>query len=190
MNNFNTPRLTELVSKRNAEQAEKTTMIAEIANMRARMAVESSGAGNAAENRVRAILGESVQPDTAPDVSKLEAMLRELNIRNRAIAILDGLITTEKAVASRLLCESEKPEVTKRGKAFAKTFLDLHAAQLEYHRHLDTIQDTGASIGSLPHVFINGLGDAKDRSGQYMYGTKDFIEAGYLSPSEMPKELR
>ena len=32
--NFNTPRLTELVSKRNAEQVEKAAMIAEIANMR------------------------------------------------------------------------------------------------------------------------------------------------------------
>jgi hypothetical protein len=190
MNNFNTPRLIELVSKRNAEQVEKTTMIAEIANMRARMATESSGAGNAAENRVRAILGEAVQPDTTPDISKLEAMLQELNIRNRTIAILDDLITTEKAAASRLLCKAEKPEVDKRGKAFARAFVELHAAQLEYHDYLDRIQDTGASIGSLPNVFISGLGNAKDRSGQYWYGMKDFIGAGYLSPSDKPKELQ
>ena len=186
--NFNTPRLTELVSKRNAEYAKKTTLIAEIASIRARMAKESPSDGNAADNRVRAILGEAILPDTAADMPRLEALLRELNTLSKAIGILDGLIVSEKAVASRLLCESEKPEVTRRGKAFAKAFLDLHAAQLEYHRYLDKIQDTGASIGSLPHVFINGLGDAKDRSGQFWYGMKDFIEAGYLS--ELPKELQ
>ena len=154
------------------------------------MAIESSGTGNAAENRVRAILGETVQPETSPDISKLEEMLREVTVRNKTIAILDGLITTAKAVASRLLCEAQKPEVTKRGKAFAKAFVELHAAQLEYHGYLDRIQDTGASIGSLPNVFISGLGNAKDRSGQYWYGMKDFIEAGYLSPSDKPKELQ
>jgi hypothetical protein len=188
--NLNTPRLTELVSKRNAELVEKTTMIAEIASIRARMAKESLGDGNAADNRVRAILGEPLQPETSPDISKLEEMLREVTVRNKTIAILDGLITTEKAVASRLLCEAQKPEVTKRGKAFAKALVALHAAQLDYHDLFDKIQDTGASTGSLPHVFINGLGDAKDRSGQYWYGMKEFIEAGYLPPSELPKELQ
>ena len=62
--NFNTPRLTELASKRNAEYAKKTTLIAEIASIRARMAKESPSDGNAADNRVRAILGEAILPDS------------------------------------------------------------------------------------------------------------------------------
>lgn len=185
---FHTPRLSDLQSKRNAELTKKTALAAEIANLRAKLARESPSDGNAADNRVRAIMGEPVLPDTRPDTVSLGEMLQEMQIINRSIAIFDGLITKEKDVASKLLCQAEEEEVTKRGKAFAKAFVDLHASQRAYHEYLDKIQDTGASISSLPHVFINGLGDARDRSGTFFYGMRDFIEAGYLS--SMPKEFQ
>lgn len=61
---FLTPRLTELLNKRNALCLEKTNMVAEIAAVRARMAKESPSDGNAADNRVRAILGETILPES------------------------------------------------------------------------------------------------------------------------------
>lgn len=185
---FDTPRLSELKSNRNSELVKKTTLAADIASLRAKLARESPGDGNAADNRVRAIMGESVLPDTRPDVVRLGELLQEAQLVNRSIAIFDGLITKEKIVASKLLCEAEEPEVTKLGKAYAKALVELHSAQLAYHGHLDRIQDTGASLSSLPHVFIKGLGDARDRSGTYFYAMRDFIEAGYLS--SMAKEFR
>lgn len=185
---FHTQRLTELQSNRNAELVKKTALAAEIASLRAKLARQSPSDGNAADNRVRAIMGEPVLPDTRPDVVRLGELLQEAQLINRSIAIFDGLIAKEKIVASRLLCEAEEPEVTRLGKAYAKTLVELHSAQLAYHRHLDRIQDTGASISSLPHVFIKGLGDARDRSGTFFYAMTDFIEAGYLS--SMPKEFR
>jgi hypothetical protein len=182
------PRLSELESKRNALHAEKTAKVAEAAVIRARIQ-ESPSTGNVAENRVRQILGEPSLPDSAPDMARLEQLLLELNDLNKAIGILDGAIQAEKTRASRMVCEAVRPEVTKLGTAFAKAFLALHTAQHAYHDYLDQIQDTGASVSSLPHVFISGLGSSRDRSGTFMYGTKDFIEAGYLTPSDMPKVL-
>jgi hypothetical protein len=85
-----------------------------------------------------------------------------------------------------LLSSQRLPSVARHSQ---KAFLALHAAQLDYHGYLDQIQDTGTAIGSLPHVFISGLGSARDCSGTFMYGIKDFIDAGYLSSSDMPKVL-
>ncbi|MDH2357693.1 hypothetical protein QCM80_45335 [Bradyrhizobium sp. SSUT112] len=185
---FHTPRLSELQSNRNAELVKKTTLAAEIAILRAQMTRETPRDGNAADNRVRAIMGETIVPDISPDTVKLGEMLQDAQIITRSIGIFDGLIAKEKAVASKLLCEAETPEVARLGKAFAKAFVDLHTAQQAYHKHLDKIQDTGASISSLPHVFISGLGHGSDRSGTFFYGMRDFIEAGYLS--SLPKEFQ
>jgi hypothetical protein len=182
------PRLSELEGKSNTLHAEKAAMVAEAAIIRTRIQ-QSPSNGNVAENRVRKILGEPSLPDAAPDMTRLEQLLLKLDDLNRAIGILYGAIQKEKTVASRLVCEAVRPEVTKLGTAFARAFLALHAAQHKYHDYLDQIQDTGASVGSLPHVFISGLGSSRDRSGTFMYGTKDFIEAGYLTPSDMPKVL-
>lgn len=182
------PRLAELQAKRNMLHTEKTAKVAEAAAIRARIQ-ESPSSGNAAENKVRAILGEPLLPDAAPDMPHLEALLLELNALNAAIGKLDGFIQKEKDTASRLVCNDVKPEVTRLGKKFAKALVDLHSTQHEYHALLEGVQDSGASIGSLPHIFISGLGSSRDRSGTYWYAIKDFIEAGYLSQSDMPKAL-
>lgn len=182
------PRLAELEAKRNSLQAQRTAKVAEAALMRARIQ-ESPNAGNAAENKVRAILGEPLLPAAAPDMQRLEELLVELSTLNAALGKLDGLIEKEKSIASRVVCEQVKPEVSRLGKKFAKALIDLHGAQNEYHALLERVQDTGAAIGSLPHVFISGLGSARDRSGMYSYAIKDFIEAGYLSKSDMPRAL-
>jgi HK97 family phage prohead protease len=175
--NFTTPRLTELQDKRSVLLTERTSDVADLAALRAK---ETPNAGNASENRVRAILGEPLLLDVAPDRQAIQTLLQKIPTLNGSIGIIDGLIAAEKAVASRLLCEAQKPEVTKRGKAFAKAFVDLHAAQLEYHAYLDKIQDAGASIGSLPHVFIHGLGDARDRSGTF-FPRREGFHRGWLS---------
>ncbi|MEH2485769.1 hypothetical protein [Bradyrhizobium sp. AZCC 2230] len=182
------PHRAELEAKRISLHAQKTAKVAEAAAVRVRLQ-EAPSAGNAAENKVRAILGETLLPDTAPDMQRLETLLVELNTLNTALGKLDGQIATEKSVASRLVCEQVRPELTRLGKKFAQAFVDLHTAQHEYHSFLEKIQDTGAGIGSLPYVFISGLGSARDCSGTFVYGIKDFIEAGYLAQSDMPKVL-
>jgi hypothetical protein len=140
------------------------------------------------KNRIRTLTGEPLLPE-ASGKTELETVLRSIQDRKEARDRLYGIIQKEKTVASRLVCDAVRPEVTKLGTAFAKAFLALHTAQHAYHGYLDQIQDTGASVSSLPHVFISGLGSSRDRSGTFMYGTKDFIEAGYLTPSDMPKVL-
>jgi len=174
------PRLAVLEAKRTTLLGEKSTKVAEATALRIRIQ-QSPSNGNAAENRVRTILGEAPLPNTAPDMVRLEQILVELNDLNGAIALLDTAIQKERDVASRLVCDAVRPEVTKRGKVFAKALLDLHAAQLAYHGFLDEIQDAGARIYSLPNVFISGIGDTKDRSGTYFYGMKDLVEAGSRS---------
>jgi hypothetical protein len=180
------PRLSELQNKQRALHAEKTAKVAEAAIIRARIQ-DSPSNGNSAENRVRAILGEALLPDTAPDMLRLQHLLQELDTINGAIGRLDSEIQKEHAVASRLVCETVKPEVTRLGKGFAKAFLQLHSAHSEYVRYLDAIEDTGASTTSLGRVWPNSLGHPKDLSGPYMYGLQEFIDAGFLDA--MPKVL-
>jgi hypothetical protein len=182
------PRISELEGKRYALQIEKNAKVAEAAIIRARIQ-ESPSAGNAAENRVRAILGEPVSPDVPPDMLRLDALLRELNDMNKALGILDANIQKERVVASRLVLAAVKSDVATLGKAFAKAFLDLHTCHLGYNKFIDSLEDVGVSVSAL-RVCPNGLGFPTDLSGTYMYGVCEFIEAGYLEKSQMPKVLR
>jgi hypothetical protein len=183
------PRIAELEGKRNKLQTEKTAKVAEAAIVRARIQ-ESPSTGNAADNRVRAILGEPLIPDTAPDMPRLQQLLTELQDINSALAILDNEIRNQRGIGSRLVCEAVKPDVTKRANAFAKAFLDLHAAHLEYDRYLDEVENAGTSISSLNRVSPNYLGSSRDPCGGYHYSMRDFVDAGIIARSDMPKEIR
>lgn len=183
------PPLREALKKDTELSLSMAPLAARAAVLRAQEREKQNDGDNPSDNnRIRALTGEALVPETRGK-SELENVLLSLQDRNAARGRLAGIKRNELAIASRMVCEAVRPEVTKRGAAFAKAFVALHAAQNEYHSYLEQIQDTGASIGSLPNVFISGLGSARDRSGTYMYGIKDFIEAGYLSPSDMPKAL-
>jgi plasmid stability protein len=183
------PHLAELKAKRNSLHTQKTAKVAETAIIRARIQ-DSPRQGNAAENRVRAILGEPLLPESAPDMPRLEALLVELNTINAALGTLDNRIQVENAKASRLVCEAVKPEVTKRATAFAKALIDLHAANLEYDRYLDEVENTGANISSLNRVFLPFIGASRDSCGGYHYSMREFVDAGIIARSQMPEIIR
>jgi hypothetical protein len=183
------PRLTELEAKRTTLHAEKTGKVAEAAIIRARIQ-ESPSNGNAADNRVRAILGEAPLPESAPDMPRLEQLLTELNDLNRAIGILDHEIQSQRNIGSRLVCEAVKPDVTKRAQTFAKALIDLHAAHIEYDRYLDEVENTGTNISSLNRVFLNYLGSSRDPCGGYHYSMREFVDAGIIARSDMPQAVR
>jgi hypothetical protein len=183
------PRLSQLRTKQSTLQVEATAKRAEAAIIRARIQNAPSN-GNAAENRVRAILGEAPIPDSAPDMPRLQTLLLELQDMNSAIGILDGAIQEEKRNASRLVCDSVKPEVDRLGKKFATAYLDLYNANCEYSNFLDQVENTGASISSLGRVWPASLGSCRDRSGPFHYTMREFVDAGYLSKSEVPEAVR
>jgi hypothetical protein len=183
------PRITELENKRNILHAEKAAKVAEAAAIRVRLQNAPSN-GNAAENRVRVILGESPLPDSAPDMLRLDALLSELHDINIALSILDHAIQKEKTIGSRLVCEAERPEVTKRAKAFAKALINLRDSQIEYHTYLDKLEDTGATISSLPRVFIHGIGHANDPCGGFHFAFRELVDGNYISKSEVPVAIR
>ncbi|SDE12223.1 hypothetical protein SAMN05216337_102060 [Bradyrhizobium brasilense] len=183
------PRIAELENKRNGLHAEKTAKVAEAAIIRARIQTAPSK-GNAADNRVRAILGEAPLPDADPDMPRLDKLLLELSDLNKAIGILDSEIRNQRDIGSRLVCASVKPEVTERAKAFAAALLDLHAAHLEYDRYLDEIENTGTNISSLNRVFLSFLGASRDPCGGYHYSAREFVDAGIIARSDMPEAIR
>lgn len=181
------PLIAELETKRNALHAEKTAKVAEAAVIRSQ---ESPSAGNAADNKLRAILGQPPIPDTAPDTLRLQALLEELNVINPTLNKLDGLIQRERDVGSRLVCEAVRPEVTKRAKAFANALLAFHAAHLEYDRYFDEIENAGTNVSSLNRVFLTHIGSPRDPCGGYHYSLRDFVDAGIISRSDMPQAIR
>lgn len=183
------PLIAELVTKRNTLQAQKTAKVAEAALVRARIQ-ESPSNGNAAENRVRAILGEPLLPDSAPDMPRLEGLLLELNTLNTALGQLDSKIQKERDIGSRMVCEEVRPEVLKRAKTFAKALIDLYAANLEYDRYLDEVESTGTNVSSLKRVFLTHIGSPHDPCGGYHYGLRDFVDAGIIARNEMPQAIR
>ncbi|MGY4411979.1 hypothetical protein ACVWW4_003715 [Bradyrhizobium sp. LB7.1] len=149
------PILNELETKRNHLNAERTAKVAEAAVVRARLQ-NSPSTGSAAENKLRAILGQPLVHDDAPDLPRLQALLQELNVINEALNKLDGLIQKERDVGSRLACDAVRPEVVKRAKLFAKALLELHAANQEYERYFDEIESTGTNVADLPLPISSG----------------------------------
>jgi hypothetical protein len=155
---------------------------------RAQEREDAGTSGNTAEeNRIRELMGQPPLLNVS-NKSELQTVLQKIQDIKVARGRIAGRIQKERAIASRMVCDEVRDDVDKLGTAFADAFVALYAAQNAYHSYLEKIQDTGASIGSLPHIFITGLGSAKDKSGTFVYGMKDFIEAGYLS--ELPKELQ
>jgi hypothetical protein len=141
------------------------------------------------ENRIRLLTG---QPPLAKatEKSELEDVLIAIQDRKNARERLDAIIQKEKAIASRLVCQNVRSEVTRLGKIFAGAFLELHTAHKDYHRFIDAVEDTGASTSSLGRVWPNGLGHFADCSGTYHYGFKEFLEAGLIEKASIPVEVR
>ncbi|MGY4364069.1 hypothetical protein ACVW1A_000134 [Bradyrhizobium sp. LB1.3] len=183
------PLIAELENKRNSLSAEKATKVAEAAVVRARLQ-NSPSTGSASENKLRAILGQPLVQDDAPDLPRLQALLQELTVINEALNKLDGLIQKERDVGSRLACEVVRPEVVKRAKLFAKALLELHAANQEYERYFDEIESTGTNVSSLNRIFLTHIGSPRDPCGGYHYGLRDFVDAGIISRNDMPQAIR
>ncbi|MGY4502383.1 hypothetical protein ACVWYH_006340 [Bradyrhizobium sp. GM24.11] len=183
------PIIVELETKRNNLNAEKASKVAGAAVVRARLQTSPS-TGSAAENKLRATLGQPLVPDDGPDLQRLQVLLEELNVINAALNKLDGLIQKERDVGSRMVCEAVRPEVTKRAKAFANTLLAFHAAHLDYDRYLDDIENTGTNISSLNRIFLSYIGSPRDSCGGYHYSLRDFVDAGIISRSDMPQAIR
>jgi hypothetical protein len=123
------------------------------------------------------------------DIERLPVLLRELEDLNVADAIVFGQTQTEERLAGNNLIDSVKPEITQRGQNFAKAFLALHAAHLEWDDYIDSLEEAGASVGAF-RIRPNGLSHPRDRSGSYAYGLKDFIDAGLFTARDLPKVLK
>lgn len=183
------PVITEKLKKLNIIQAKATAMKAECAIIRARL-THAPSQGNAADNRVREILGEAPVPTNAPDTERLEELLKDLHALNGAIGILSHQIYNDKVVGSKLVCDSIKPEVTKRAKVFATALLNLYAANAEYDSYLDAVENSGTSISSLNRIFLNSLGSTRDPCGGFAYSMREFVDSGFIAKSEVPAAVR
>jgi len=143
----------------------------------------------AEENRIRALTGQPPML-SGSDVSELNEVLLAIQDRKNARDRLAGIIEREKMVASRLVCESVKPEVQRLGKRFAEAMLQLHSSHSLYAKYIDEIEDVGASIGSLGRVWPTGLGHWADPGGPYHYFFEELSEAGFIDKASIPVEVR
>lgn len=183
------PRYAELEAKRNALHIEKAAKIAEAAIIRARIQVAPSD-GNAAAQRVAAILGEAPISNSPPDLPRLEALLTELRDLNSAISILNGTIYHERNVASRKVCDVVRPESDRLGKLFARAYLALHDAHREYDEFIDSVERSGVNTSSLNRVTPHWLGASRDPCGGYHYALNELVEAGYASKTDLNVAVR
>lgn len=183
------PRVSELEGKMVALNAARAVRVSETATIRERLQ-NSPSVGNKADNRVRRILGETVEPEAEPDTSRLAQLLSELTDINSAIGQTHASLRNEHDIASKMVCNSMLPEVTKKGKAYGNALVALHKANTEYNELIDSIENTGASVGSLNRVWLTALGSPCDMSGQYMYGLRDFVDAGLLAKADLPVAFR
>ena len=122
------------------------------------------------------------------DPERLGQLLRELEDLNIAEKIIGGQIQNEEQQAGKKLIDSQKEEIKRRGNRWAKAYVDVHPAHLDYEELIDALEDAGASVGHL-RIRPNGVSHTHDRSGNYFYAIQEFIEAGFLSKGDMPKVL-
>jgi hypothetical protein len=123
------------------------------------------------------------------DAERLPQAQREIEDLDVAVKFIDGQIQTETRIACNKLYEAVKSEVTRLGSIFAKAFLALHAAHLEFDQYVDKLEDAGGNTSTL-RIRPNGLSHPRDLSGGYWYGLRDFIDAGFFSKSDLPKVFK
>ena len=172
--------------KRTELNLEKSSLVACCSVIRARMQQDSANASNAHENKVRQLLGQPTVTESLSDRDQLQANLEKLEVINAAICTLDAEILKQSGLASTKLIESQSEEIKRRGNRWAKAYVDVQPAHLDYEELIDTLEDAGASVGHL-RIRPNGLSHPKDRSGNYYYALSEFIDSGFLSKGELQK---
>jgi hypothetical protein len=183
------PVIIEKESRRNKLHTTQIAMKSECTMLRARLQTAPS-AGNAADNRIRQILGEAPLAETAPDKDRLDQLLQDLQAVNSAISVLDHELYTQRNIGSRLVCDSLKPEVDKRAKVYAQALIAFQAASFEYNRFIDEIENSGIDVASLNRIHLSHIGSPRDPSGSFHYSLMEFVDSKVISREEMPKEIR
>jgi hypothetical protein len=118
----------------------------------------------------------------------LQRLQKEIEDRNVAINIVDAELRIETRRASNLLLEAVQAETTRLGTNFAKAFVALRQAHLDFNKHVDDLDATGANVESL-RLYPNGLSDPTDLSGNYPWGLREFADHGFLPKSQAPKMI-
>jgi hypothetical protein len=122
------------------------------------------------------------------DTELLTKLQREIEDMNIANCIVDGESQTETRLAQNKQREAVNAELLRLGGKFAKAFLTLRSEHLEYNQFVDEIEDAGGNVSSL-RLTPSGLSDPRDSSGSYVFGLREFVEAGFLPESAAPKAI-
>jgi hypothetical protein len=184
------PRIAALRAKRTEKCAAIAPLIKKCEEIRARL--RSGGLpdpGTEKENRVRAILGEELLPAKPSDDEGLRQTQAEIEIIKSVVSVLDAEIVREEQAASNKVTEAVKPEIVRRGQKFAKAFLDLHQAHVDFESYVSEAEDAGGNISAL-RLTPAGLNTPRDPNSPYAYGFRELIDAGFAKKSDLPKELR
>lgn len=182
------PPLAELRKKRDAVNAKRHPSVEKARALRHRIDTEHPQGDNAVERRIAEIAGLTPPAPRSSDHDHLLELLREIHDYDRAIDHLDTLIQRELHIASRMICDSVRPEHSRLVKDFAKALTALHASHLAYDQFVDSVAAV-ASVGPLGKVSPTGLGNPKDRSGTYYYSFREMVDAGHIAKSDVPKAL-
>jgi hypothetical protein len=161
---------------------------AECAVIRERIQRCAIDPGNDHSNRVNKLLGRPTMPVVDSDEVRLRALLVELTDFQNAAHAVDAAILTETRLASNKMLDAVKPEASRLGSDFAKAFLALREAHLKYVKFVDDVDSTCTNVESL-RVYPPGLSDPSDRSGNYAYGLREFVNAGLISKSMAPEYI-
>lgn len=183
-------RLTSLRSERNKRAAEIQRLKNECAEIRARLQNGNApNPGNADEVRLRTLMGKEPIPLVLPDRERLAANLVTLHDRNAEVGVFDAEILKETQLANKKLIASEADTIKRNGSECAKALLYLCAACLQQDEHLDSLESVGADVGQY-RIRLSGLGSPRDLSSGFAYGMREFIDAQYMSKSDLPKAFK
>jgi hypothetical protein len=182
-------RLPTLKSERNKRTTEIQRLKTECAEIRARLQSGTPNPGNEEEVRLRTLMGKEPIPLVRPDREQLNVLLVTIDKKNAEVGAFDAEILKENRVANNKLIESEMDGIKRRGNKAAKALADLCEADLEYELHLDSLEEVGATVGQY-RIRLPGLGSPRDISSGYAYSLREFIDAGMISTSDLPKALR
>jgi hypothetical protein len=182
-------RLPTLNAKRNTRFAEGQRIKNECFEIRARLQSGKPNSGNAEEVRLRTLMGKEPIPLVLPDHELLPALLVTLNNVNADVSTYDAEILKEKQLANKKLIASKQDEIKRNGSECAKALLYLCAACLKQDEDLDSLESVGADVGQY-RIRLSGLGSPRDLSSGFAYGLREFIDSGYMSKSDLPKEFR
>jgi hypothetical protein len=140
--------------------------------------------------RIATLLGEAAPAVVKDHRTRLAEMAQRSRDLRQASDLLAEQIRVERHKAAVEARIKLAPEYARRIRTVCEAFKTAHVANVALHELIAAMEDAGIEWGTLGHVGPKQLGSPRDPYGPIGIYLKDACDLGFITTSDIPKELR